>query len=111
MAFVKRAGWRLIVLLVGIPVAITPLALMLSGPQRWFVVGAAVSTGLWLDVLLVLGSSGVAGALAGIAAEQWTADDLRSLPRRGWRIVIGLELRPTADIDHVAVGPAGVLGG
>ncbi len=45
----------------------------------------------------------------GEIGEQWTADDLRSLRPHGWKIVNQLALRPGWDVDHVAIGPDGVL--
>jgi hypothetical protein len=41
-------------------------------------------------------------------AECWTADELRRLRRRGWRAVHNLHLQ-SGDVDHVAVGPGGVV--
>jgi hypothetical protein len=45
----------------------------------------------------------------GAAAEQWTASELRPLRRLGWRIVNHFSLRASMDIDHVMVGPGGVV--
>ena len=41
--------------------------------------------------------------------EQWTARELRSLRKRDWHLANGLLLRRVADIDHVVIGPGGVL--
>jgi len=45
----------------------------------------------------------------GVSGEEMTALHLQDLRRRGWRIVNGLVIREREDIDHVAIGPAGVL--
>lgn len=45
----------------------------------------------------------------GVSGEEMTATELQLLARRGWRTVNGLMIREKADIDHVAVGPSGVL--
>jgi hypothetical protein len=95
--------------LVIIPAAAVPLALILPARAGWLVMGAALATAVWLDVLVVLIFGGAIGALSGLLAENATAEELRRLRRRGWRLVNGLVLRGNADIDHVAVGPAGVL--
>lgn len=52
--------------------------------------------------------AGANSALMGELAEQWTAQELRKLRRRGWRVVNHLMLR-NWDIDHVLVGPGGVI--
>ena len=44
----------------------------------------------------------------GLDGEQLTADELRKLRRHGWRAVHNLHLQ-AGDIDHVAVGPGGVV--
>jgi hypothetical protein len=46
--------------------------------------------------------------MMGDLGEQWTASELRKLRRRGWHLVNHLTLR-NRDIDHVLVGPGGVL--
>jgi len=45
----------------------------------------------------------------GVNGEAWTAEALRKLSRDGWRLVNGLKLNNRVDIDHVAIGPGGVL--
>lgn len=45
----------------------------------------------------------------GETAEQWTASDLRLLDRRGWKVAHGVRLGRRGDIDHVALGPGGLL--
>jgi hypothetical protein len=46
--------------------------------------------------------------MMGDLGEQWTASELRKLRRRGWRLVNHVMLK-NRDIDHVLVGPGGVL--
>jgi len=41
-------------------------------------------------------------------AEQWTAQELRRLRRRGWKVV-SHTIPKYGDIDHIAVGPGGLL--
>ena len=53
-------------------------------------------------------ASGGSGATLGEAGEEWTSNELRRLRRHGWKFVNGLQFR-VGDIDHVAVGPDGVV--
>jgi len=54
-------------------------------------------------------ASGASNASMGEAAEAWTSSELRRMHRKGWRHLDHLTLRPPGDIDHVAVGPDGVI--
>jgi hypothetical protein len=45
---------------------------------------------------------------SGADGEQWTAEQLRKLRRHGWRAVHNIHLQHH-DIDHVAIGPGGVV--
>lgn len=65
----------------------------------------AVSCGLWQWVVQ---ATGTAPTMMGDLGEQRTASELRKLRRRGWRLVNHLTLR-NRDIDHVLVGPGGLL--
>jgi hypothetical protein len=76
---------------------------------RWFVAGTCVASGAWAVLLAVTIFSGAGSQLAGTAAESWTASELRRMQRHGWRLVNGLRVRYDEDIDHVLVGPSGVL--
>jgi hypothetical protein len=58
---------------------------------------------------MVIIFSGAAPSLMGLQAEDWTAQELRRLRRHGWYSIDGLMLRSNSDIDHVVVGPGGVL--
>lgn len=108
-SYAKRA-WRYltVVFLVCSAVSI-PLAWALPAPWSWLAVGACITTGFWLVVLNVVLQSGSASAYMGVSGEEMTALHLQDLRRGGWRIVNGLVIREREDIDHVAIGPAGVL--
>jgi hypothetical protein len=62
-----------------------------------------------LAIVTVLLLSGVASTSMGLVAEEWTAQELRRMKSKGWKLVNGLQLRPKADTDHVLIGPAGVF--
>jgi hypothetical protein len=107
--FVRRHWPVLSALVVLSPLAAVPFALVRSGPLKWFVVGLATATGFWCAVLMTILGSGSASRLMGVTAEEWTVDEVRPLLRRGWRLINGVMLRGTLDIDHVLVGPPGVV--
>jgi hypothetical protein len=107
----SREFWRPLLLVFVLPSAVfVPVAVFyLRGSLQYAVIGAAAATGLWLAVLSCVLFSGVAAKLVSVVAEQWTAGDLRRLRRRGWRLINGLKFVDQSDIDHVAIGPAGLL--
>jgi hypothetical protein len=93
----------------GLVLAFLPLALRLHGIGRGLVLGASVASGVWIDMLFVVVLSGAGTTFMGAVGESWTAQDLRWLCRRGWLLVNGFKLDSSWDIDHVLVGPNGVL--
>jgi hypothetical protein len=105
---VLRASWpRLLgVFLVGF--AAVGLTVLLPRWTRDFVAGAWLATVVCALVFVVVLSSGTAPTMMGATAEQWTAQELRVLRRRGWRVLS--HTMPTyGDIDHIAVGPGGLV--
>jgi hypothetical protein len=73
----------------------------------WFVAGA------WLCALAVvlhrlLEFTTPRRHAVGAEAEVLTSNEIHRLRRRGWRLIDSIELRGF-DIDHVAVGPGGVV--
>ena len=55
-------------------------------------------------------SSGAASGTMGRVAEEWTDSELRRLRPKGWKYVNHVVIKPElGDIDHVAVGPDGVI--
>lgn len=57
---------------------------------------------------LGLDATGMTSRRIGIMAEQWTADELHGLDRKSWNVIHHVMLEYT-DVDHVAVGPPGVI--
>ena len=86
------------------------LALLLFPPgfPRGFVAGVLVAAVVGLMMFGVVQITGTGGTMMSVLAEQWTANELRTLRRGGWRVVNGAGLRPS-DIDHVLIGPGGVF--
>jgi hypothetical protein len=108
LSFIRRTWWFLALIAIGMPLALAPLALLEHGGLRWAIWGVSAATGFWLTVMFVVLGAGAVGSLMGVSAEESTIEQLRTLPNARWRIVNGLRLS-TGDIDHVAVGPPGVL--
>ncbi len=106
---IRQYWWAMglmVVLFVG---AVTPLALRLEGAYRGAVYGAAAVSALWFDALITILWSGAASQIMGVSGETATADILRGLESKGWRIANGVKLDGWREIDHLAVGPGGVL--
>ena len=102
------ASWRrlLVVFIVGI--ALTSLTEFLPSWARAFVAGAWLASVVWFLTFLVVQLSGSASMEMARIAEQWTAQELRRLRRRGWKVV-SHTIPKYGDIDHIAVGPGGLL--
>jgi hypothetical protein len=99
--------WWLL-LLVGICVAITVPALLLSDNVLVaFAVGLADATVLWVMALWIIEATGSTTWRLGAEGEQWTADELQKLGP-GWQSVHAVGIG-AGDVDHVVMGPAGVF--
>jgi hypothetical protein len=85
------------------------LTAFVRGEERGFLLGALLVAGISTAGVTVLLMSGVASILMGLHAEEWTAQRLRPLRRKGWLLVNGLQLRAKSDIDHVVIGPPGLI--
>lgn len=105
-----RARWRPLVGAAAVLLSLTPVLWVCLAPIsaiRGFALGAYVATVLgWLYHWAVLGS-GAATVTMGQEAEVWTDQELARLGQR-WRIINHVVFRK-GDIDHVAVGPDGVI--
>lgn len=110
---IRKHRWPLarfagVVVVIG--VAAVALAGWLIGAwSAWFVAGAwyAAMVGTWLAAFELIDPVGRRW-LAGAEGEKWTAEQLRRLRRRGWRVVHNVMLEG-GDIDHVVIGPGGVV--
>jgi hypothetical protein len=88
---------------------ITGVAIVIpSSFARGLFVGVAASALLGQIGYLVLALSGTMSRGMGATAEMWSSSELRRLRRHGWWIVNGVALAGR-DIDHVLVGPGGVV--
>lgn len=75
---------------------------------RGIAAGVLVGAGLALSFHLGYLASGASSASMGAVAETWTDSELRRMRRKGWKHVNGLVIKQ-GDVDHVAVGPDGVI--
>lgn len=110
-AFLRRRWQPMAIVAVGSLAFAAAVWFLLPGSDgaRGFATGAFLAAmGAALYHWAVL-ASGAAGTSMGQAAEEWTSSDLRRLRRNGWQTLDHLILRPPADIDHVAIGPDGVI--
>ena len=86
-----------------------PAFFLLHGAARWVTAGTAFISGPWIVALITIAMSGASDVFMGLDAEGDTADVLRSLRRDGWELANGIKIRGNQDIDHLVVGPAGLL--
>jgi hypothetical protein len=105
--YLRRAWWLILVEGV-VLIAFTPLAILAPAWLREFLVGGWVVSVAWLLWHQVVVESGSSTRDLGASAEQWTSTALGALRRKGWRVINHVVLRHW-DIDHVAVGPGGLL--
>ena len=100
--------WLSIFAIVVVGIALLSGFLMPSAFMKGLVVGAAMAAtpmAVWVLAMQITGSAPI---MMGDQAEQWTAQELRRLSRRGWRLVNHFVLGAD-DIDHVLIGPDGAF--
>ncbi|MDQ3878591.1 MAG: NERD domain-containing protein [Actinomycetota bacterium] len=106
IVFVRKMWWRLLIAALCLAALALVVAHITSGAKIPF------STVAFLPLLLlVLAPETVDGTynqIKGRDAERWTAKELKKLRSFGW-FVDGPIRFDTYDVDHVAVGPGGVL--
>jgi Holliday junction resolvase-like predicted endonuclease len=107
--FGAQFWWLLALMPFGFVLVFLPLALRTEGVVRGAVIGGAAVSGLWFDVLVALVWTGAGSKFMGASGEAWTSEVLRELGRDGWRLVNNVTLTAWGDIDHVLVGPGGVV--
>ena len=72
-------------------------------------IGVLGASGFWLDVILVILWSGIAPTVMGIQGETLTAEVLDDFAGKEWLLINGLRFKDRGDIDHILIGPAGLL--
>ena len=99
--------WLYLLTLALLPDVVLVCLWWVHGSARWFLAGIIVSIGSWLAAGTVVVFSGAAPKWMGRMGEVWTADELRHAHKYGWRHINDTYL--TDQIDHLAIGPAGLL--
>lgn len=105
-----RLQWRLltVVSLMAVAAVVGVAVLVHSAFLRGLLIGSAATAMASGVIVLMMQVSGTAAASMGVTAEQWTASELRPLRKAGWRLLNQVALQRW-DIDHVLVGPVGVV--
>lgn len=89
--------------------SLVPVLLVLPEGYREFTAGVVLTTAASMYVHFVVVVSGSTHLLMGDLGEQWSREELEGLQRGGWRIIHRVLFRRADDIDHVAIGPGGVV--
>ena len=104
-----RRGWPRLAIFCLLMAAFSTFVLFVPERFRSFALGAWLAAVAGVVVHLVVVYSGSATFLVGDLGEQWTHDELRHLAGRSWKIVHRVLFRAAEDIDHVLIGPGGVV--
>lgn len=105
-----KKQWKALLLMIVLPTILAmPFVLLKKGPERWLVLGATGISGLWLAGVFVVLWAGVANTLMGLVAEGYTTDTLRKFGGKRWHLINGMKLKGETDIDHVFIGPLGLI--
>jgi hypothetical protein len=102
-----RRNWRLFALIgAGMLLPLLTLPLLPNGFSRGLFVGVLVTAVIGLLSFWVVQATGTAPIMMGDQGEQSTAQELRHLRKRGWKVVNDVALKRW-NTDHVIVGPGG----
>lgn len=107
-AYLQRS-WKTAVLAAVLLLPMMPVLWLVPGWLRGPVAGALVASMGWVLVVQAILITGTAPKMIGGQVEQYTASELKRLRRRGWHVVNGVRLHRLGDIDHVALGPGGLM--
>lgn len=104
-------GWRHLGVMVLVAVAVTAGAAWSApaGVWRGLVIGVLATAATATLIVVILEVTGTAAAHMGSTAERWTAAKLRPLRKHSWRLINRFLLGAAGDVDHLLVGPAGVI--
>jgi hypothetical protein len=106
-AYLQR-NWRVFTIIgIGMLTPLLGLPLLPNNFARGLFVGALVTAVIALLSFWVIQVTGTAPIMMGDQGEQWTAQELRHLHKRGWKVVNDVALKRW-NTDHVIVGPGGV---
>jgi hypothetical protein len=108
LAYVRRA-WKAVALYLVIVLATAPVLWLVPSGWRMFALGAYLATFGWVLYHAVATEAGTVHRMAGAEAEQQTARTLRASRRHGWKSLQHVYLGRGGDVDHVLIGPAGLV--
>lgn len=110
LTFVRDTWRRLVGLLIAAGALTVGVAYLIpAGFWRGLIVDILATTVVAMLFVVVLEVTGTAAVQMGSIAEQWSASELRPLRKQGWRLINHFLLTGFGDIDHLLVGPAGVI--
>jgi Nuclease-related domain len=104
----RRIVWVALAMAAMFALGAVPTLLVYGPLGRGLMVGALAATLAWFVVIVVAEDSGALRMFQGAMGEQQTAALLRRLERHGWRVVNDVAFDGW-NVDHVAIGPAGVF--
>ncbi|MDP1721113.1 MAG: nuclease-related domain-containing protein [Candidatus Nanopelagicaceae bacterium] len=105
-----RRQWKSVLTMVLVPILISlPVPLIFRSISFSSQIVASLIMGLWADSIFILLYSGAATTIMGLDGESRTADILRGFRKRGWTLINGIKIKSHSDVDHILVGPGGVL--
>lgn len=103
-----RRNWRIFTMVgFGMLAPLLAVPLLPHGFSRGLYVGVLVTTVIALLSFWVVQATGTAPIMMGDQGEQWTAEELRHLRKRRWKVVNDVLLKRW-NTDHVIIGPGGV---
>jgi len=111
---VSQHPWFAIVTIVVFGAIGALFVVFLPDPANWFLAGVAICCIPWTLTLVVRDQLGLAAVAFGGAAEEWTSRELRRFARkerrasRTWHVIDHVPMHGF-DIDHVLIGPGGVV--
>lgn len=98
---------RIVGLIGGYAALIAVVTLLGPASVRPYLIGAGAAAVSAL-AYFILALDGAEGARMGAEAERWSSSALRRLGRSRWRVVDSVPFE-MGDVDHVAIGPDGVI--
>ena len=113
-AFVSERPWLAVLPILVLGTIGVLLVSFLPDPENWFFAGVAACCIPWTFAVIVRDQLGLAAVGLGGAAEEWTSRELRQFVRkeasagRVWHVFDNVPMHGF-DIDHVLIGPGGVV--
>jgi len=105
---ILKSGWRAFVPLIGVLLALTIWSVgFVDNTGVVFTMGFSVASVAWYAATFLARHAGTTHLLLGRDGERWTAEELRRLGG-DWQVFHQLPLQ-YGNVDHVAIGPAGVF--